>query len=118
MKLLFRKISKTPIEFEITHNEITFKGYLQYDSGKLFLLKAKIFGNIFTPCDVCAEDFALKIDEEVEYFLSEGIYENNSDSFLEVVEIFSDSVDLDELLASEIALITSDYKSCDDCKAV
>lgn len=116
MKVVLRKISTTPFDFEIKSNEITFKGYLQYHSGKLILLKAKLSGKINTDCDICADEFKLEVDEDVEFFISDGIYEKNEDSFLDVVEVLNFTVDLEEIMNSEIELIKSDYIICENCQ--
>ena len=116
MKISLRKIGKTPLDFDIKSDEMTFKGYLQYDTDKLILLKAKLSGTIDTDCDVCADEFGLKVDEDLEFFLSDGIYESKDDSLVDVVECMNSTVDLDEILESEIELIKSDYKSCENCK--
>ena len=115
MKVVLRKINTTPFDFEIKSNEITFKGYLQYHSGKLILLKAKLSGKLDTDCDVCANEFELEVDEDVEFYISDGIYTKSEDLFLEVVESFDSMVDLQEIMHSEIELVMSDYKSCGNC---
>ncbi|MDD2651811.1 MAG: hypothetical protein PHX44_02020 [Sulfurimonas sp.] len=79
------------------------------------MLKAKLSGKIETACDVCAEDFLLDIDEDVEFYISDGLYTKNQDLFLEVVESFDSMIDLQEIMNSEIELILSDYKSCGNC---
>ena len=116
MKVVLRKVTKTPLDFEVKSNEITFKGYLEYYTGKLILLKANLSGSIIKPCDICAEEFQMPIDEEVEFFISDGIYEDTNDIELDVVESFNGNADIDELLISEIELIKSDYHSCENCK--
>lgn len=116
MKVVLRKINTTPFDFEIRSDEITFKGYLQYHSGKLILLKAKLSGKINTDCDICADEFKLEVDEDVEFFISDGIYEKNEDSFLDVVEVLNFTVDLEEIMNSEIELIKSDYIVCESCQ--
>jgi len=116
VKITLRKIGKTPLDFDIKSDEITFKGYLQYDTNKLILLKAKLSGKINTDCDVCADEFKLDVDEDIEFYIHDGIYESNEEPLLDVVECMNSTVDLDELLTSELELIKSDYKSCDNCK--
>lgn len=117
MKVALRKVRQTPLEFELKSSEITFKGYLQYHSGKLILLKANMTGLIEKPCDICAEEFKLPVDEEIEFFISEGIYEDDGNVDLDVVESFDDTVDVSELFDAEIELIKSDYHSCESCKS-
>ncbi len=118
MKVSLKKVNKTPLDFEVKSNEITFKGYLQYDADKLILLKARLNGKIDADCDVCANEYKLDIDEEIEFFISDGIYEKSEDSLLDVVEALDSIADLEELMNSEIELIKSDYNSCEDCKKI
>jgi len=116
VKILLRKITKTPLDFEVKSDEIIFKGYLEYHSGKLILLKAKLNGSLRKSCDICAEEFDLLVDEDVEFFISDGIYKDDNSVDLDVVESLDESVNIEELLASEIELIKSDYHSCENCK--
>ena len=117
MKVTLRKITKTPLDFDIKSDEITFKGYLQYHSGKLILLHADLKGTLYTECNQCAEELKLPVDETVEFFVSDGLYEDESNIELDVVESFDSTVDLDELLTLELELIKSDYHSCESCKS-
>jgi uncharacterized metal-binding protein YceD (DUF177 family) len=116
MQVELRKVTKTPLDFEINSNEITFKGYLQYDSSKLILLKADLAGLIEAQCSRCGEEFGLKVDENVEFFISDGLYDGDNID-LDVVESFNSTADLDELLISEIELVKSDYHICENCKS-
>ena len=116
MKITLRKITKTPLDFEIKSNEITFKGYLEYHGGKLILLKANISGFLTKPCDTCGEEFKLSVDEDVEFFICDGVFKDDNSIELDVVESFNDTVEIEELLNSEIELIKSDYHSCENCK--
>ncbi|MEA1955770.1 MAG: hypothetical protein U9N02_04665 [Campylobacterota bacterium] len=118
MKVILRKINNTPLDFDIKSDEITFKGYLQYHAGKLILLKAKLEGLVATECSKCAEEFKLKVDENIEFYLSDGLYESSDDVELDVIESFNSTVDLDELLNSEIELVKSDYHSCKNCEEI
>ena len=116
MKVILRKVTSTPLDFEIKSDEITFKGFLQYHSGKLILLKATLSGKINTNCNICADEFKLDVDETIEFYLHSGIYEVENEVLLDVVECFNDTADLDEILNSELELIKSDYNTCKNCK--
>ena len=116
MKITLRKVTKTPLDFQVKSDEITFKGYLEYHGGKLILLKATLGGSLKKACDTCAEEFTMPVNEEVEFFISDGIYEDENSIELDVVESFDGIADIDELLSSEIELIKSDYHSCNECK--
>lgn len=115
MKITLRKVGKTPLDFNIKSNEITFKGYLEYHYGKLILLHADLSGSLNTECNKCGEEFMLSVDEKIEFFISDGICEDSTDISLDVVESFDSLADLDELLNSELELIKSDYHSCKNC---
>ncbi|MDB2562587.1 hypothetical protein N9X61_03170 [Sulfurimonas sp.] len=115
MQITLRKVTKTPLDFEVKSDEITFKGYLEYHAGKLILLKADLKGQVETQCNTCGEDFNLEVNEKVEFFISDGLYSGDNID-IDVVESFNSIADLDELLISEIELIKSDYYSCKDCK--
>ena len=116
MKVTLRKVTSTPLDFVVKSDEITFKGYLEYHGGKLILLKATLSGSLEKTCDICAEEFIMPVNEEVEFFISDGIYEDDNSIELDVVESFDGLADVDELLNSEIELIKSDYHSCESCK--
>ncbi|QHG90586.1 hypothetical protein CVO_01465 [Sulfurimonas sp. CVO] len=119
MKIVLRKVSNTPLHFEVKSDKITFKGYLQYHANKLILLKAKLSGNIDTDCDVCADKFNLNVNEDIEFFISDGIYKNSEDTLLlDIVESLNSTVDLEELMNSEIELIKSDYHRCEKCENI
>jgi len=118
LKVTLQKITKTPLDFELKSDEITFKGYLEYHTGKLILLKAKISGFLIKDCDICADEFKLSVDENVEFFICDGIYENAHDVELDIVEVLDGVVDMEELLGSEIELIKSDYHSCENCNKI
>ena len=115
MIVTLRKVGKIPLDFEIKSDEITFKGYLEYHAGKLILLKADLNGSVNAQCSTCGEDFGLKVDEKVEFFISDGLYDGD-DIDIDVVESFNSTANLDELLISEIELVKSDYHSCENCK--
>jgi len=116
VKIALRKITKTPFDFEVKSGEMIFKGYLEYHSGKLILLRAKLSGLLEKPCDICAQEYTMPVDEEIEFFLSDGIYNGFDNVDLDVVESLDGNVDIEELLASEIELIKSDYLRCKKCQ--
>jgi len=117
MKIMLRKVTKTPLDFEVKSKEITFKGYLEYHGGKLILLKANLNGQLDKSCDICAEEFNLPLNEDVEFYISDGMFEDDGSVDLDVVESFDGNADMEELMNSEIELIKSDYHVCDNCKS-
>ncbi|MCF6331217.1 MAG: hypothetical protein L3I99_06690 [Sulfurimonas sp.] len=115
MKINLIKVTQTQLDFDEKSDKITFKGYLQYASNKLILLKAKLSGKINTDCNICANEFELDVDEEIEFYLYNGIYKRKDEVLLDIVECFDSTVDLQEVLYSEIELIKSDYSTCKNC---
>ena len=115
MQITLRKITKTPLDFEIKSDEITFKGYLQYHTGKLILLHANLKGMVDTECSQCGDDLRLSVDDTIEFFVSDGLYDGDNID-LDVVESFDSTANLDDILVSELELIKSDYHSCKNCK--
>jgi hypothetical protein len=116
VKILLRKVTKTPLDFEVESEETNFKGYLQYHSGNLILLKANLSGFANTECSQCGASIKLPLNEEVEFFISDGLFAGDERIELDVVESFDSIADIDEILHSELELIKSDYFSCENCQ--
>ena len=114
MNIPFRRITKTPTEFEVESDGVTLKGTVVFKERNLALLQAELSGEIVLTCDICAEDFATMLNEKIELLVSDGIYKGFDETY-DVVEI-EDVLDLDALIHSEIELIRSDYHSCENCK--
>lgn len=77
-------------------------------------MQAHLDGKLTVSCDICAEQFDIMLNDEIKLLLSNGIYRGSVNE-LDVVEM-DGSVDMDELLHSEIGLIKSDYHRCELCK--
>lgn len=113
MNIPFRRIGSTPQEFEVTNGAATLKGTLVFKQRNLVLMNAHLEGKVSVPCDICAEQFDIMLDDEVDLLLSDGIY-NGSDETFDVIEM-NDNIELDALLHSEIELVRNDYHSCENC---
>jgi uncharacterized metal-binding protein YceD (DUF177 family) len=115
MKIAFRKLSSQPLHFEANSDNASFSGDLILKKSNLAQLNGTITGSISIPCDICAEEVEKFLDEEISFYLSDGIFDNN-DEELDVVEIDKSIIDVEELLKSEIELIKSDYFCCKSCE--
>lgn len=115
MKIAFRKLSSQPLHFEVNCDNALFSGDLILKKSNLAQLNGTITGSISIPCDICAEEVEKPLDEEVVFYLSDGIFEG-SDQELDVVEIDQSMIDVEELFQSEIELIKSDYYCCENCE--
>ena len=115
MKIAFKKLGSQPLHFEANSDNAFFSGDLIMKKSNLAQLNGTITGSISIPCDLCAEEVERSLNEEITFYLSDGIFEDNSDE-LDVVEINNSMIDLEELLKSEIELIKSDYFCCKNCE--
>lgn len=115
MKIAFKKLGSQPLHFEANSDNTFFSGDIILKKSNLAQLNGTITGSISIPCDLCAEEVECSLNEEISFYLSDGIFEGNDDE-LDVVEIDNSMVDLDELLKSEIELIKSDYFCCKNCE--
>jgi hypothetical protein len=82
----------------------------------LILLKANLSGFVDTECSQCGKSIKLPLDEELKFFISDGLFDGDERIELDVIESFDSTADLDEILHSELELIKSDYYSCEDCQ--
>lgn len=115
MKISFKKLGSQPLHFEVNRDKAFFSGDLIMKKSNLAQLNGTITGSISIPCDICAEEVEKPLNEEVAFYLSDGIFEGN-DEELDVVEIDRSMIDMEELLNAEIELIKSDYFCCKNCE--
>jgi len=115
MKIAFKKLGSQPLHFEANRDKAFFSGDLILKKSNLAQLNGTITGSISIPCDICAEEVEKSLNEEISFYLSDGIYEGN-DEELDVVEIDRSMIDTEELLNAEIELIKSDYFCCKNCE--
>ena len=114
MSIPFRKITQAPQDFEITKDELNFKGTLVW-TGRTFIdMNFKLSGKLEVACDTCAEEIMIDIKEPIHVLLSNGVYDGEEVN-LDVVEIRNYDIDLEQILDSEIELIKSGYFYCDQC---
>ena len=111
----FKHLNSIPLEFDVIVENVFFKGTLVHKKGKIAQLNGRITGSISMPCDLCAENIERVLNEELFFYLSDGIISDNGDE-LDIVEITTPMIDMEELLASEIELIKSDYFCCSLCE--
>lgn len=115
MKVVFKKIPASGIDFETSLENIKFCGKLEKKSKNLVQCIGKLEGTLICQCARCGDDMSLEVDETVDLFASDGMYES-SEELIEVVEFFEETVDLDTILLSEVETLKSDYNYCSTCK--
>jgi len=114
MKIVFKKIPQSGVDFETSFEEIKFYGNLEKHSRNLVKCRGKLEGTLNCQCARCGEDISLRIDEDVDLLASDGLYESGEE-LVEVIEFFDETVDLDIILQSEVETLKSDYNYCSTC---
>lgn len=112
----FKHLNSTPLDFEVSVGNTLFVGTLVHKKGKIAQLNGTITGTVLIFCDLCAEQVEKTLNEEVSFYLSDGIISENENE-LDIVEITTPMIDMEELLHSEIELIKSDYFCCSQCES-
>ncbi len=115
MKIEFKKIPITGIDFDTKIGDLRFYGVAEKISEKLVKCKGVIEGNFSHSCDRCGEDFLQNLKEEIEIFVCQGIYKEDNE-LLNLIESFDDFVNFDTILKSELESYRCDYLYCKNCK--
>jgi len=117
MKIEFKKIPTTGIHFETSLDDIEFFGEALKTDKTMVKCTGELKGSFFHLCDRCGESFKLAVNERVEVFASDGLYEDHEgEELLNIIEFFDDSIDVDMILQSEIEAFKSDYHYCGQCE--
>ncbi|HEX5623124.1 MAG TPA: YceD family protein [Sulfuricurvum sp.] len=111
----FKHLNSVPLAFEAKQDKALFSGTIVHKKHNIAQLNGTITGSISIPCDMCAEIVEKSLNEEVTFYLADGIVHDN-DKDLDIVEIEKSIIDMDELLNSEIELLKSDYFCCSNCE--
>ncbi|ACZ11264.1 DNA-binding protein [Sulfurospirillum deleyianum] len=117
MQIEFKKISLNGVHFETSLDEIRFSGEAIKSGHSLVKCTGVMEGTLAHVCDRCGEAFNIAVNERVEVFASEGLYQDQEgEELLNVIEFFDGSIDLTEMLQSEIEAFKSDYHYCGQCE--
>jgi len=114
MKINFKKIPQTGVDFETSSEEIKFYGKLEKHSRDLVHCIGSLEGILVCQCDRCGDDMSLHVDEKIDLFASDGLYKSGKE-LLEVIEFFEETIDLDTILLGEVETLRSDYHYCSTC---
>jgi hypothetical protein len=119
LKTSFHKIKgKSDFQIERKEDDFSLKAdfTLQQKEKDTLFANLKIEGSIKSLCNSCSEDVILRVSEDIDFLISNGIF-NGSHSELDVVEAMDGEIYFDYILDSELELIRSEsYKKCDVCK--
>ncbi|NOX16013.1 MAG: DNA-binding protein [Epsilonproteobacteria bacterium] len=115
MKIQFKKIPITGVDFDAKIDDLRFCGVVKKISENLVKCKGVIEGNFDHNCDRCNEQFQENVKEEIDIFISKGIY-HDGEKLLNLIEVFDDFVNFDTILESELESYRCDYLYCENCK--
>jgi uncharacterized metal-binding protein YceD (DUF177 family) len=118
MTVEFKKIPTSGINFEVSFGDVQLSGHAQKTDKAMIRVDGKMCGQTPHHCDRCAEVFTLLVNESVEVFASDGLYEDNGEELLNIVEFFDGSINFDTILQSELEALKSDYHYCGGCEQI
>jgi len=114
MKIEFRKVPFNEKDFKVSLDSVDFEGTFCKLSSTLVKIDATLKGASQVTCDRCSKEDDITLDEKLNFLLSDGVYNNQTDEL--VVEIEDGFIDFDEIIHSELSSIQSDYHICDECE--
>ena len=102
---------------EITSNSVSFSGTFSRISSNLAKIDSTLTGKHGVECYKCNSKIDIFLNQEQKFLVSDGIFSSGDERDDElVIEIQNHIVDFDEILASELESINSDFFTCDICK--
>lgn len=122
MKIEFRKIAFEPKNFALNLKDSDFDikitGTILRQSDDLIKITSHFSGEIALVCDRSGEEFMKDLDLDLVLFAKNGKWnetkrESHGDENLAVIEIFENSIDLNEIFLGEIESIKLDYHTKD-----
>ena len=116
MRIAFTRVSDQPIAVEAEYEGAKLAARLSKRDG-FALLDGSLTGSLRLSCDVCDQEFNADLNEPVRLLISDGIYDrtNADDEPDDPIVEMSGEIDLDEILAGEIAAFLCDYHRCESC---
>lgn len=116
MKIAFSKLSNSAYPFKLDLENMCFEGKIFKKDLNLALADFSMKGFVYRICDCCGSEFELRIDENIELFLSNGIFKDKEHKLSDTMEFYDGNIDLMELALSELESFLSDYFYCENCE--
>ncbi len=119
MKIEFRKVPQSPRDLISEFNSVKIEGTFCKISASLVKVDVNLTGETSVECCRCGENDTITLDENLNFRISDGVY-NNKSSDLEdlIIEVENSIIDFDEIIQSELSSIYSDYHICSNCSDV
>ena len=113
MKIEFKKIPQSGIDFEVKQDNIKFCGNAKRVDKNLVKCNGIMSGSFNHICDRCGVDFEKVVNQSFEIYASNGIY--NEDNYDNLIEYFDAYVNFDTMLKSELESLKCEYLYCKNC---
>jgi len=114
MKIEFRKVPFNEKDFKVLLDSVEFEGTFCKMSSRLVKIDATLSGKSQVSCDRCSKEDDIILSEKINFLISDGIYNGQSDEL--VMEIEDGFIDFIEIMQSELSSIQSDYHICKECE--
>ncbi len=115
MDIVLKKVGRSPFKFEKRLDNVTIKGFLEYDNSNLLKLEAVLIGSEEFCCDRCGNSFDKNIDESLKLYVSDGVFLDKESKNLDVIEALDGTFNIDLFIRSEVELLKNDYNFCQEC---
>ena len=113
MKIEFKRIPQSGIDFEVKKDDIKFLGNAKRVDKNLVKATGIMSGSFKHICDRCGVDFEKVVDQSFEIYASNGIY--SEDDHDNLIEYFDAYVNFDTMLKSELESLKCEYLYCENC---
>ncbi|MDA3967762.1 MULTISPECIES: hypothetical protein [Helicobacter] len=99
------------IPFSVSLDSVSLDGYLCFESSHSDFLRlcAKLTGSVNLVCDISGDEYLENLDENLDFYLSNGAVSLSNETFEEVLECEGGIIDFEDILRSEIEIIICDY---------
>ena len=113
MKIEFKKIPQSGIDFEVKQGNIKFYGNAKKIDKDLVKSIGTMEGSFIHICDRCGDDFEKNVNQNFEIYASNGIY--NEEKYDNLIEFFDTFINFDTMLQSELESLKCEYLYCEKC---
>jgi hypothetical protein len=115
LKISFKNLTHEPRDIEYESKNSSLIGTISKVNGHLCRLQAEISATIEKDCDTCGKSNSFLFKEDIEYLLANGIYDKPIKNDEIIIE-FTEDIDLNYIITSELESVKCDYYKCEDCE--
>ncbi|MDE5602454.1 MAG: hypothetical protein K2I71_00820 [Helicobacter sp.] len=98
------------LPFSVELEGIKLEGFLSLKNfSELVRLEGTLQGEMRLICDLSGETYTQRLNEVLDFYLSDGMINLEDGNFSEVIECENGMIDLEEILRGELEMIRCDY---------